>query len=114
MRKWKEAILALRVERCVSKDRLLETYLNVIEWGESTYGAEAASRRYFGKPVSTLLPSEAALLAAMIPNPIARNPYKWNPKLHRKKNIILKLMRRSGKITKAEYDAALNEKIALR
>ena len=114
LRKWKEAILALRIERCVSKDRLFETYLNVIEWGESTYGAEAASRRYFGKSISTLTPAESALLAAMIPNPIARNPYKWNPKLHRKKNIILKLMRQSGKITRSEYDAAVNEKIGLR
>jgi monofunctional biosynthetic peptidoglycan transglycosylase len=114
MRKWKEAILALRLERCVKKDRTLEVYLNVIEWGESTYGVEAASRRYFGKSASTLRPAEAALLAAMIPNPIARNPYKWNPRLQRKKNIILKLMWRSGKLKKADYEEAVNEKIQLR
>ncbi|HSE43301.1 MAG TPA: monofunctional biosynthetic peptidoglycan transglycosylase [Acidobacteriota bacterium] len=113
MRKWKEAILALRVERCVPKDRLFELYLNEIEWGESTYGVEAASQRYFGKPALALRPAEAALLAAMIPNPIARNPYKWNAKLYRKKNIILKLMWRSGKLKKSDYEAAVNEKISL-
>ncbi len=114
MRKWKEAIFALRLERCVKKDRTFEVYLNVIEWGESTYGVEAASRRYFGKSASTLRPAEAALLAAMIPNPIARNPYKSNPRLQRKKNIILKLMWRSGRLKKADYQAAVNEKIQLR
>jgi monofunctional glycosyltransferase len=98
MRKWQEAILALRVERCVSKNRLLEIYLNVIEWGEAVYGAEAASRKYFGKSASSLNPEEAATLAAMIPNPIARNPAKWNPKLQRKKNWILKLMHKTGKL----------------
>jgi monofunctional glycosyltransferase len=98
MRKWQEAILALRVERCVSKNRLFEIYLNVIEWGEAVYGVEAASRKYFGKSASSLNPEEAATLAAMIPNPIARNPSKWNPKLQRKKNWILKLMRKTGKI----------------
>jgi monofunctional biosynthetic peptidoglycan transglycosylase len=114
LRKWKEAILALRVERCVSKNRLLEIYLNVIEWGESTYGIEAASRRYFGKSAAALDVAESALLAAMIPNPVARNPYQWNPRLQRKKGIILKLMYRNRLITAAEYNAALNEKIKLR
>lgn len=114
LRKWKEAILALRVERCVRKNRLLEIYLNVIEWGESTYGIEAASRRYFAKPASALDPAEAALLAAMIPNPVARNPYQWNPRLQRKKGIILKLMLRGGMISQRQYIDALNEKIKLR
>ena len=69
LRKYREAILAVRIERCLKKDRILELYLNVIEWGESTYGAEAAARRYFGKSASQLGTGEAALLAAMIPNP---------------------------------------------
>ncbi|HEY4490919.1 MAG TPA: monofunctional biosynthetic peptidoglycan transglycosylase, partial [Acidobacteriota bacterium] len=75
LRKWREAILALRVERCVKKNRILEVYLNVIEWGESIYGIEAASRRYFGKSAATLNVAESALLTAMIPNPILYNPY---------------------------------------
>jgi monofunctional biosynthetic peptidoglycan transglycosylase len=114
MRKWQEAILTIRVERCVSKNRLLEIYLNVIEWGESIYGVEAASRRYFGKPAASLNPAESALLAAMIPNPIARNPYRPNKVLYRKKNIILKWMRRSGMLSKFEYESAVNQKIQLR
>jgi monofunctional glycosyltransferase len=114
MRKWQEAILALRVERCASKNRLLEIYLNVIEWGEAVYGVEAASRKYFGESASGLDPAESALLAAMIPNPRARNPYKWNPKLQKKKNWVLKLMWKTGKISKSQYESAVNEKISLR
>jgi membrane peptidoglycan carboxypeptidase len=75
---------------------------------------EAASRRYFGKSAASLSPAEGALLAAMIPNPIARNPYKWNPRLQRKKNIILKLMWRSGKLKKLDYEEAVNQKVQLR
>lgn len=114
MRKWQEAILALRVERCVSKNRLLEIYLNEIEWGDSTYGVEAASRRYFGKSASRLNPAESALLAAMIPNPIARNPYKYNRQLYRKKNVVLKLMWKSGMLSRNDYQSSVNEKIRLR
>lgn len=113
-RKWKEAILALRVERCVKKNRLLEVYLNVIEWGESTYGIEAAARRYFGKSAASLDPAESALLAAMIPNPVTRNPYYSNPKLQRKKSIILKLMYRNRLLNSDDYNQAVNEKIKLR
>lgn len=104
LRKWKEAILALRVNRCVSKNRILEVYLNVIEWGEAIYGVEAAARRYYGKSASALNPSESATLAVMIPNPRVHNPGHWNSKLERKKNLILKLMWKSGKLSRAEYE----------
>lgn len=108
LRKWKEAILALRVERCVSKNRILELYLNEIEWGEATYGVEAASRRYFGKSAASLTPSESAILAVMIPNPRVRNPSHWNSKLERKKNLILKQLFRSGKLSREEYEASIH------
>ncbi len=114
LRKWKEAILTLRVERCVKKNRILEIYLNVIEWGESTYGVEAASRRYFGKSASALDPAESALLTAMIPNPIAYNPYRYNPRLYKRKNLTLKLMWRAGMLKKSQYQDAVQERIALR
>lgn len=114
LRKWKEAILALRVERCIKKGRILEIYLNTIEWGESTYGVEAAARRYFGKSAAALDAAESALLAAMIPNPIQRNPYKKNPLLWRKKAAILGYMLRRGMLSKAQYQQAMNEKIRLR
>jgi len=94
LRKYREAILALRVERCVTKNRILEIYVNVIEWGESTYGVEAAARRYFGKSAAALNPGEAALLAAMIPNPRIYNPLKKNPQLYKRQQRILRRMSR--------------------
>ena len=113
-RKWHEAILTVRVERCVPKNRILEVYLNVIEWGDSIYGIEAAARRYFGKSASALNPAESALLAAMIPNPNYYNPYKRNPKLIKDKNSILRSMLALGMINKEEYEQAINEHIQLR
>ncbi|MCI0414371.1 monofunctional biosynthetic peptidoglycan transglycosylase [bacterium] len=94
LRKYREAILTLRVERCVPKNRILEIYLNVIEWGESTYGVEAAARRYFGKSAAALNSSEAALLAAMIPNPKIYSPLKRNPLLYKRQQRILRRMSR--------------------
>jgi monofunctional biosynthetic peptidoglycan transglycosylase len=94
LRKYREAILALRVERCVPKNRILEIYLNVIEWGESTYGAEAAARRYFKKSAAALDSNEAALLAAMIPNPKVLNPLKKNRQLYKRQQRILRRMSR--------------------
>jgi monofunctional biosynthetic peptidoglycan transglycosylase len=73
-RKLKEAILAYRLEQALSKNRILEVYLNVIEWGDGVYGIEAAARTYFGKSAAYLDPAEAAFLAAMIPNPRQLNP----------------------------------------
>lgn len=114
-RKWHEAILALRVERCVPKDRILELYLNEIEWGEATYGIEAASRRYFGKSAASLDAAESAMLSAMIPNPVARNPYqKNNPELWKDKENILRWMLKLGMLTRAQYEAAHSKRIHLR
>lgn len=114
LRKWREAILAVRVERCVPKDRILELYLNEIEWGQSIYGAETAARRYFGKSAGSLDPAESALLAAMIPNPIARNPYKRNTTLWRDKTDTLREMLQLGMISREQFEAALNQPIRLR
>ena len=69
VRKGEEAIITLMIETTWSKRRILEVYLNVIEWGNGVYGAEAASRRYFKKPAAALTPGQAAALAAMVPNP---------------------------------------------
>lgn len=113
-RKWREAILALRVERCVPKNRILEVYLNSIEWGDSIYGIEAAASRYFGKSASELDPAESALLASMIPNPNYFNPYKRPGALLSVRNRTLEDMWRRGMISKAEYEEAKNEVIHLR
>lgn len=93
LRKLKEAIITTRLEANLSKKRILELYLNVIEWGEDIYGAEAASRHYFGKPAKDLSPAEAAYLAAMIPNPrTVFNPSKYPKRVARRQKRILKLM----------------------
>jgi monofunctional biosynthetic peptidoglycan transglycosylase len=69
VRKGQEAIITLMIETTWSKRRILEVYLNIIEWGDGIYGAEAASRRYFKKSAAGLTPGQAASLAAMVPNP---------------------------------------------
>lgn len=74
LRKTQEAIIAKRLELWLSKERILELYLNVIEWGENTFGAEAAARRYFGTSAANLTPYQAAQLAAMLPSPLTRTP----------------------------------------
>lgn len=69
VRKGQEVIITLMIETTWSKRRILEVYLNVIEWGDGIYGAQAASRRYYKKPAASLSPGQAAALAAMVPNP---------------------------------------------
>ncbi len=73
-RKLQEAILTCRLEMNLSKERILELYLNVVEWGKGVYGAEAAARRYFGVSAAALTKSQAATLAAMLPDPLRRSP----------------------------------------
>ena len=74
VRKLKELLITRRLEAALTKRRILEIYLNVIEWGDGIFGAEAASRAYFGKPASALSPEEAALLAGAIINPREHSP----------------------------------------
>jgi monofunctional biosynthetic peptidoglycan transglycosylase len=74
VRKALEIPLALVLDLIWSKRRMIEIYLNIAEWGEGTFGAEAAARRHFGKSARELTRREAALLAASLPNPLVRNP----------------------------------------
>lgn len=74
VRKLREAVLTWQLERSLTKRRMLELYLNVVEFGPGLYGAEAASRRYFGKPAADLNEDEAARLAGSLPNPSAWHP----------------------------------------
>lgn len=74
VRKGLEIPLALAIDTVWPKTRIIEVYLNVAEWGEGLYGAEAAAQRYFGKPAARLTPAEAARLAGALPNPLLRNP----------------------------------------
>ena len=92
-RKGQEAILTAFLEHRLSKKRILEIYLNVIEWGDGVYGAEAASQHYFHKPASALRANEAAFLSAMIPNPrTVFNPQVNPRRVGRRQRIILRGM----------------------
>jgi len=92
-RKGQEAMLTIFLERTLSKPRILEIYLNVIEWGDGIYGAEAAAQHYFHKPASSLSVSEAAYLSAMIPNPrTVFNPQVNPRRVSRRQRIILRGM----------------------
>ena len=93
LRKGQEAALTVMLERSLSKRRILEIYLNVIEWGDGVYGAEAASRRYFRKPASALTANEAAFLSAIIPNPRTVFNPQINPRrVARRQRIIARGM----------------------
>ena len=89
LRKLKELIIARRLEAALSKARILEIYLNVIEWGDGVWGAEAAARTYFGVPASALSREQAALLAGAIINPRVLNPARPNRRLLARQRIIL-------------------------
>lgn len=93
MRKGQEALITYFMERNLSKRRILEIYLNVIEWGDGIYGAEAASEFYFHKPAANLNVREAAFLSAMIPNPRTVFNPTVNPKrVARRQRVILRLI----------------------
>jgi monofunctional biosynthetic peptidoglycan transglycosylase len=96
VRKLRELIIARRLEAALSKARILEIYLNVIEWGDGVWGAEAASRRYFGASAASLSADQAALLAGAIINPRLLNPARPTARLVRRQRII---MRRMGAVT---------------
>lgn len=92
-RKGREAAITYFLEQDLSKKRILEIYLNVIEWGEDIYGAEAASRYYFKKSASGLTAQEAAYLSAMIPSPLnVFNPKKNPKRVVRRQKVILRGM----------------------
>ena len=95
VRKVLEAALTPQVELLWSKRRILEVYLGIIEWGLGIYGAEAAARRYFGKPASALSAREAALLAAVLPNPREWSPIRPNRLVAGR---AARIMRRAGQL----------------
>ena len=92
MRKVKELLITRRLEAALSKRRIFEIYLNMIEWGDGIFGCEAAARTYFGGPCATLSPDQAALLAGAIINPREHSPAKPTRRLLRRQQIILRRM----------------------
>ena len=89
LRKLRELVIARRLEAALPKVRIFEIYLNVIEWGDGIWGAEAAARTYFGIPASALNAEQAALLAGAIINPRVLNPARPTPRLLRRQKIVL-------------------------
>jgi monofunctional biosynthetic peptidoglycan transglycosylase len=100
-RKLRELVAAYWLERELSKRRILELYLNVIEWGDGVYGCEAAAQRYYGKPAAALDPVEAAGLAAMVPSPRRINPRVDSGRHARAQKRILWLMGRLGYVERS-------------
>src|SRR5918994_5986 len=102
LRKIKEIIIAWQLEQALSKTRIFEIYLNIVEWGRNIYGAEAGSRHYFGKSAANLDSLEAATLAALLPSP--RNSGE-NSLLYRR-NLILSRLASVGYLSAEEYGRA--------
>ena len=107
-RKISEAVITWRMERVLSKKRILEIYLNVAEWGDGIFGAEAASRHYYGKPPSELTPEEAARLASVLPNPRKYNPVGDQRYVINRSNLIYSIMIQRG-IVIPEYKEIYKE-----
>jgi len=113
-RKIKEAILAFRIERALSKERILELYLNQIYLGEGSYGIASASLRYFNKPISELSYSESALLAALPKAPSRYNPYKNIELAKYRRDLVIKNLYENSYISKIKYNELINSKIILK
>jgi monofunctional biosynthetic peptidoglycan transglycosylase len=108
VRKLKEAVLTWRLERNLSKKRIIEIYLNVAEWGEGLFGVEAAAQHYYGKRASELSAMESARLAAVLPNPRRYDPTGSGRYVAYRSDLIYQIMVRRG-IVIEEYDDVINE-----
>jgi len=113
-RKIKEVILAFRIERAYSKERIMELYLNQIYLGEGTYGIAAASLEYFDKAVSDLNYDETALLAALPKAPNKYNPYKSNKNATLRRNFVLKKLYENSYINQNQYRDFVKKEIKLK
>ncbi|HRQ77567.1 MAG TPA: PBP1A family penicillin-binding protein [Gemmatimonadaceae bacterium] len=106
VRKFREAKVARRIEARFPKERILELYLNQIALGAGAYGVEAASQRYFGRPVSEITVAEGAMLAALPKAPSRYNPRRFPDRAIQRRNTILELMRREGALSDADASIA--------
>jgi len=113
-RKIKEAILAFRIEKAYSKERILELYLNQIYLGEGTYGVAAASLQYFDKSVKELDYSESALLAALPKAPSKYNPFKYKEEAKLRRDLVLNNLQENNFINRKELSILKNKEIILK
>jgi monofunctional biosynthetic peptidoglycan transglycosylase len=109
LRKLREMLIAFSLEDHLSKQRILELYLNVVEWGDGVFGAEAAARHWFGHSAQSLSPAEAARLAIALPNPITRAPDVHSAELTRKAVRIIHLLRMQSLIDATQEREALDQ-----
>ena len=111
IRKVREAVLAIEIENTLSKQEILELYLNKIFLGYRSYGVAAAAQTYFGKNLDELTLSEMAVIAGLPKAPSTMNPLYSPKRAEERRNVVLGRMLDENKITKAEYDAAIKEPI---
>ncbi len=108
LRKLREALITWRLEKGLSKKRILELYLNFVEWGDGIFGIEAASRHYYGKSSSELTPLEATRLATVLPSPKKYNPVGNQPYVATRSNDLYQIMIHRGIIV-PEYEEVTDE-----
>jgi penicillin-binding protein 1A len=113
-RKFKEALLSLRIESVLTKDQVLELYMNEIYLGSRAYGFESAAQIYFGKTLSALNPAECAMLAGLPQNPHHVNPLRNPDRAQARQRIVLARMYKQGVINEAEYATAKNQTLVVR
>jgi penicillin-binding protein 1A len=113
-RKFKEALLAFKIESQLSKDQVLELYMNQIYLGARAYGFEAAAQTYFGKTLAALTPAECAMLAGLPQNPHFANPIRNLERAQARQRVALLRMRSEGVIDEAQYTAAKAQKLVIR
>ncbi|MEQ9889071.1 peptidoglycan glycosyltransferase/peptidoglycan DD-transpeptidase MrcA [Pectobacterium zantedeschiae] len=111
IRKIKEVFLAIRIEQLLTKDEILELYLNKIYLGYRAYGVGAAAQVYFGRPVDQLTLSEMAMIAGLPKAPSTFNPLYSYDRAVARRNVVLARMKDENYITQSQYDAARNEKL---
>ncbi|HEY8977317.1 MAG TPA: PBP1A family penicillin-binding protein, partial [Burkholderiaceae bacterium] len=112
-RKFAEALLALKIERHLSKDQILELYMNQIYLGQHAYGFEAASLTYFGKPSRQLTPAEAAMLAGLPKNPGGADPTDHFEKAKARQLVVLMRMHETGVLDDAQYETAKKQPLKI-
>src|SRR5262249_11176768 len=101
VRKVREMMIAWRLESALDKERILEIYLNIAEWGPGVFGAEAAARHWFGRSAADLTAAQAARLALALPNPVKRSPRVASRALDRRAARLVRALRRGGLIDDA-------------
>ncbi len=114
IRKFKEMLLAMKIERQLSKDEILNLYINLVPFGKRAYGGEAAAQTYYNKPLKELNLAQLAMLAGIPQAPSAGNPINGPERALNRRNLVLSRMLAEGSITRAEFDQAVVQPITAR